>query len=314
MTFGRELARLLLRFWSGVLNYNHLYYFYVAATEGSLTKASERLEVTQSTMSEQLRVLERTLRKKLFERSTAGLKLTPAGKLAYEHATTMFRSGERLVQALDGSAEDTPLSLSVGTSGTVARATSADFLLPLFALEDCMPTIRIGETVELIRELRANELDLVLSETEPVESALDGLQHAVIDRIPLVAIVATDREPRAHWEDVGIVQYPTSSNFYWEVAQFLEARDLRPKVVGEADDPFLLVEASARGGHVAIVPSAAARDAIAAGRVRILETLESAHAGVHALYQSGTAAELARRAIERLIAASKSTDRAKART
>ena len=290
-----------------MLNYNHLYYFYVAATEGSLTKAAERLEITQSTMSEQLRALERALRKKLFERGTAGtaMTLTPAGKLAYEHSTAIFRSGERLEQALSESPSDAPLSLKVGTSGTVARATSADFLLPLFAMADCMPTIRIGETVELLRELRANELDLVLSETEPVESALDGLEHTVVERIPLVAILAVDRQPRANWEDIGLVQYPATSNFYWEVTQFLEANDLRPKIVGEADDPFLLVEASARGGHVAIVPSAAARDAIDAGRVKVIAKLESAHAGVHAIYQTGAAAELARRAIERLIASSK---------
>ncbi len=290
-----------------MLNYNHLYYFHVAATEGSLAKAAEKLQVTQSTVSEQLRALERALRKKLFERSTTGMRLTPAGKVAYEHSTAIFRSGERLEQALDDSPDDAPLSLSVGTSGTVARATSADFLLPLFALEDCVPTIRIGETVELIRELRANELDLVLSETEPVDSALAGLEHAVIDRIPLVAIVATDRQPRGDWGDIGLVQYPTTSNFYWEVMEFLEAKKLRPRIVGEADDPFLLVEASAQGGHVAIVPSAAARDAVAAGRVKVLEKLESAHAGVHALYRSGAAADLARRAIERLIASAKAT-------
>ena len=42
-------------------------------------------------------------------------------------------------------------------------------------------------------------------------------------------------------------------------------------------------------------------DPLAAGRVRILAQVDS-HAGVHALYQDGTAAELARRAIEKLIA------------
>ena len=288
-----------------MLNYNHLYYFHVAATEGSLVKAAEKLGVTQSTVSEQLRALERAVRKKLFERSTTGMRLTPAGKLAYEQSTAIFRAGERLEQALDESAGDTPLSLNVGTSGTVARATSADFLLPLFALDDCMPTIRIGETVELVRELRANELDLVLCEAEPSESALDGLEHEVIDRIPLVAIVAANRQPAEDWNDVGLVQYPATSGFYWEVTEFLRVEKLRPRIVGEADDPFLLVEASARGGHVTIVPSAAARDAVAAGRVHILKTLESAHAGVHALYRSGATAELARRAIERLIASAK---------
>ncbi|HEY5938305.1 MAG TPA: LysR family transcriptional regulator [Kofleriaceae bacterium] len=171
-----------------MLNYNHLYYFHVAATEGSLVKAAEKLGVTQSTLSEQLRALERAVRKTLFERSSTGMRLTATGQATYEHTTAMFRAGERLEQALSDRPDDAPLSLRVGASGAVARATSTDFMLPLFALDDCMPVIRIGDTVELLRDLRANELDLVLSETEPTSSALDGLQHSVIDHIPLVAI------------------------------------------------------------------------------------------------------------------------------
>jgi LysR family transcriptional activator of nhaA len=288
-----------------VLNYNHLYYFHVAATEGSLVRAAEKLGVAQSTVSEQLRALERALRKTLFERSTTGMRLTAAGQTAYEHTTAIFRAGERLEQVLADRPDDAPVSLRVGTSGSVARATSTDFLLPLFALDDCMPVIRIGDTVELLRDLRGHELDLVLCETEPAESALDGLQHAVIDHIPLVAIVAAGRELSPSWEDINLVQYRTSSNFYWEVTRFLEARNLRPKIAGEADDPFLMVEAVARGGYIAIVPTSVARDSITAGRVRILNRLDSAHAGVHALYQDGSATELVRRAIERLISATR---------
>src|SRR5262245_22005425 len=39
---------------SAMLNYNHLYYFHVAATEGSLSAAAAKLGVKQSTVSEQL--------------------------------------------------------------------------------------------------------------------------------------------------------------------------------------------------------------------------------------------------------------------
>ena len=290
-----------------LLNFNHLYYFHVAATEGSLVKAAEKLGVTQSTVSEQLRALERSLRKTLFERSTTGMRLTAAGQTVYEHSTAIFRSGERLEQVLADKPDDAPVSLRVGTSGAVARATSTDFLLPLFALDDCTPVIRIGDIVELLRDLRGHDLDLVLCETEPAESALEGLHHVVIDHIPLVVIAAADRELGPDWENVGLVQYRTSSNFYWEVARFLEAQSLRPKIVGEADDPYLMVEAVARGGHVAIVPASVARDSVIARRVRVLNKLDSARAGVHALYHDGTAAELVRHAIERLIAATKSS-------
>mgnify|MGYP001043149089 CR=1 FL=1 len=50
-----------------MLNYNHLYYFHVAAIEGSVAGAAERLGVTAATVSEQVRALERALGKKLFE-------------------------------------------------------------------------------------------------------------------------------------------------------------------------------------------------------------------------------------------------------
>jgi LysR family transcriptional activator of nhaA len=284
------------------LNYNHLYYFHVAASETSLSAAATKLGVKQSTVSEQLRTLERALHQRLFDRTAGGMRLTPAGEIAYEHTTRMFRAGDRLLQALGRDEAPTPRSLRVGISGAVARATSTDFLLPLFALDDCMPTISTSETLDLLRDLRANELDLVLCETEPTEATVPGLRRAVIEHIPLLAIAAADLDPGPDWQDTGLVQYRSSSTFHFEIKAFLERRGLKPRIVGEADDPFLLVEAAARGGYVVIVPRSVARDALVAGRVRILAQIESAHAGVHALYQDGTAAELAQRAIEKLIA------------
>jgi len=285
-----------------MLNYNHLYYFHVAASESSLSAAATKLGVKQSTVSEQLRTLERALRQRLFERTPGGMRLTAAGEIAYEHTTLMFRAGDRLLQALDRDEAPPPRSLRVGISGAVARATSTDFLLPLFALDDCMPTISTDETVDLLRDLRANELDLVLCETDPTEATTHGLRRAVIEHTPLLAIAAADLDPGPDWQDTGLVQYRSSSTFHFEVKAFLEQRGLKPRIVGEADDPSLLVEAAARGRYVVIVPRSVVRDALAAGRVRILAQVETAHAGVHALYQDGTAAELARRAIEKLIA------------
>lgn len=284
-----------------MLNYNHLYYFHVAATEGSLSAAAAKLGVKQSTVSEQLRTLERTLNRTLFERTGAGLRLTAAGQLAYEHTTVVFRAGDRLLQALDDRPGPAPRVLRAGVSTAVSRTTSTDFLLPLFALDDCMPTITTGDTLDLVRNLRGNELDLVLSETEPPDAAAQGLQQAEIDQIPLLAIAPADADPGPDWRDTGLVQYRPSSSFRWEVEAFLERRGLKPRIVGEADDPFLLVEAAARGGYIAVVPRSVARDALAAGRIRVLAQVEIAQARVHALYQDGTAAELARRAVEKLI-------------
>lgn len=285
-----------------MLNYNHLYYFHVAATEGSVAAAAGRLGVTQPTVSEQIRSLERTLQVALFERQPTGLKLTDVGRLAFEHTSVMFNAGERLLESLGHDHAQVPRTLRVGMSAAVARTTTTDFLMPLLALDDCMPTIRGGDTLDLVRDLRGNALDLVLCESNPPKQVRDGLESAVVDRTTLVAIAAPEIVPSPDWQTVGLVHYRATTSYRWDVEVYLDAKNLQPRIVAEVDDALFLVEAAARGGYVTFVPRSVARDAVAAGRVRVLATIAPAHAEVHALYHSGDTADLARRAVEVLIA------------
>src|SRR3569833_4440791 len=102
-----------------MLNYNHLYFFHTAAAEGSIANAAHRLGVSQGTVSEQFRTLERTLRVSLFERQPGGLKLTEAGRLAFEHTSVMFRAGERLAEALGHDHGQMPRTMRIGLTGAV---------------------------------------------------------------------------------------------------------------------------------------------------------------------------------------------------
>jgi LysR family transcriptional regulator, transcriptional activator of nhaA len=283
-----------------MLNYNHLHYFHVAATEGSVAAAAERLGVTQPTVSEQVRALERALMVSLFERSASGLKLTEAGKLAYEQTSVMFRAGERLVESLGRSAPAVPRTLRIGISNAVTRTTTTDFLLPVLAIEECVPSIRTGEATELVRDLRGNELDLVLCESEPPEATRRGLEMSQLERTLLLAVTTPSFEPGPEWRDAGLIHYRATSSFRWDVEAYLELNNLHPRIAAEADDPTFLVEAAARGGYIAVVPKSCARDALAAGRLKEIARVESAQAGVYALYQDGTTAELARRAVKLL--------------
>ena len=256
-----------------MLNYNHLHYFHVAATQGTVGAAAERLGVTQPTVSEQLRALERTLGLTLFERTSSGLKLTDSGRLAFEQTSVMFRAGERLIEVLGHFSEGVPRSLRIGLSSAVARSTTTDFLMPVLALDDCMPTIQTGDAVELLRELRANDLDLVLCENEPTEIAGGGYEFSLITRTPLVAIGPVSIEPAVDWQDVALIQYRASSSLRWEVETFLDTQGLRPRIAAEVDDASFLVEAVVRGGYVAVVPRLVARDAVTAGKVRVIAQL-----------------------------------------
>lgn len=284
-----------------MLNFNHVYYFHVAASEGSVARAADTLGVTQPTVSEQIRQLERALGKPLFDRTTTGLRLTEAGRQAYEHTTAMFRAGARLVQALGKVPEVLPCTLRVGISAAVSRTVATEFLMPVLLLQECVPAIQTGDFADLIRSLRARDIDLVLGEAEPGGPAARGLEIKPLHRPRLVAVAGPAIEPPEDWCDVPVIHYRPHSAYRWEVDDFLLERGYKPRIVAEADDALLMLEAATRNAGVAFVPRSVARDAITAGRVRIVAALEPGSASVFALYSESENTELARRVVERLL-------------
>lgn len=282
-------------------NYNHLYYFHAVASEGSIAGAAHKLGVAQGTVSEQVRALERALQVSLFERQPAGLKLSEAGKLAFEQTSVMFRAGERLSEVLGQSRGPLPRTLRIGLTGAAGRAIATDFLLPLLAIPDCVPSVRVGDTANFLRELRDNEFDLVLTENEPVDLGSKGFESILLSRTKLVAVSSPELETSADWQDVSLVHYRPTSAFRWDVEAFLEEQGLRPRIAAESDDALFLLEAATRGAFVAIVPMSVARDAINANRLRVVATVDSEHAGIHAVYKDAKSVELVRDAISILV-------------
>jgi LysR family transcriptional activator of nhaA len=284
-----------------VLNFNHLYYFHVTAAEGGVKPAAERLGVTQPTVSEQIRLLERALGVQLFERTSTGLRLTQAGRDAYAHTTTMFLAGERLVEGLGKTIDPVGVTLRVAMSAAMARTVAADFLMPVLTVEQCRPVIRTGEFNELLRELRAHEVDLVVGESEPLDVARAGLEVALVDRPTLVAIVGPTIEPREDWNNLSLLEFRAASAYHWEVERYLQDNGLHPKLMGELDDAFLMLEAVIRGGFVAFVPRSVAREAIRQKRVKVLATIGLSNAGVYAVYLAEGESQLVRAAVAQLI-------------
>lgn len=68
------------------MEFRALKYFLTAAREGSITKAANRLGLTQPNLSRQINMLERDIGKKLFIRSNYKIKLTSEGVLLKKRA------------------------------------------------------------------------------------------------------------------------------------------------------------------------------------------------------------------------------------
>ena len=73
-----------------------LRYFLEIAREGNMTRAAERLHVTQPTLSKQMKDLEQELGKKLFRRGSASVSLTEEGLILRKRAEDLLDMAERI--------------------------------------------------------------------------------------------------------------------------------------------------------------------------------------------------------------------------
>ena len=108
------------------INYELYKVFYHVAASLSFSEASKKLFISQSAVSQSIKVLEKKLNQTLFIRSTKKVQLTPEGEILLRHvepAMNLIRRGE--AQLL----ENTPLGggqLRIGASDTICRY----FLIP----------------------------------------------------------------------------------------------------------------------------------------------------------------------------------------
>ena len=167
------------------LNYHHLRYFRAIANEGSLTRAAVRMNLSQSALSTQLRRLEESLGQPLFTRQNKALLLTEAGRIALDYAESIFRSGEELVGILENQASGQRQILRVGAVATLSRNFQIALLRPLIGRKDVELVIRSGNLRDLLAQLRAHTLDLILS-TLPVRRDAETRWHShLLDEQPV---------------------------------------------------------------------------------------------------------------------------------
>ncbi len=150
------------------LNYQHLYYFWIIAREGGLTRAAEALRLTHSTLSVQLRALEDTLGERLFERRGRALVLTPFGRDVQQYASEIFRVGAELLDFANGRAV-TQRRLELGVVAAIPKTMVRQLLVPALD-EEHSGSIRIRQdtTERLVQEMASGRLHAVLSDAAPM--------------------------------------------------------------------------------------------------------------------------------------------------
>src|SRR5579872_6955307 len=98
-----------------------LRYFATVADEGNLTRAAERLFVSQPALTKQIKQLESQLGVQLFTRSRAGMALTPAGQALADATTALLTGWDQAVRATTAAASAAALVLRVGFMSSAAN-------------------------------------------------------------------------------------------------------------------------------------------------------------------------------------------------
>lgn len=165
------------------LNYNHLRYFWAVAHDGNLTRTAERLGVSQSALSIQIRKLEHQVGHALFERRGRQLLLNEAGRVALDRADVIFAAGDELMSVLRDQGTVRRLVLRVGSPATLSRNFQVSFLQPLLRRDDVELVIRSGAPRDLLQSLEAHRLDVVLlTMTPPHDSATPWVSHRIAEQ------------------------------------------------------------------------------------------------------------------------------------
>ena len=252
-----------------LFNYHHLHYFWAVAHEGNLTRAAERLHVSQSAVSMQIKRLEHELGHALFERRGRQLVLTEAGQIALDHADAIFATGAELVDTLKERGRDR-LVLRVGSLATLSRNFQLRFLQPLFGRDDVEIVIRSGNYAELLRQLEAHRIDVLLAtSTPPRDAATPWVAHPIAEQA--VSLVG---RPRRGKRQPGLAELlaheplllPTKeSSIRAGFDALVERMGILPRIAAEVDDMAMLRLLARERMGLAVVPSIVVRDEIDAG-------------------------------------------------
>ena len=236
------------------LNYHHLRYFWMVANVGSLRKASEKLRVSQPSISAQLQSLQQALGEELFQRRGRNLVLTEMGQLVHGYADAIFSLGQEMLSSVNGVPVTRPMRLNVGITDSVPKLVAREILRPALYHNPPVQVVCHEDNLgDLIARLTNVRLDIVLSD-EPAASRvkLRTYNHLLgTCGVTFCAAPALARKLRRGFPkslNGAPALLPThNTNLRGSLEKWFQKRGLRPLVLGEFEDTALMSVVASEG-------------------------------------------------------------------
>lgn len=229
------------------LNYSHLYYFWTVAKEGGISRASEKLHLTQPTISAQIAQFEQAIGEKLFDRVGRGLSMTATGRGVFDYAEEIFSLGRELTQFLKGRSVGRGSRLTVGIADALPKLVVTRLLEPVFRLPEPVQLQCYEDKAErLLAELSVHGVDMVFSDVPASPNLGAGVFNHLLGECVVsvfAAPVLAERYKTDFPESLNgaPILLPTSNlALRRSLDQWFDTRGIWPDVRAEIEDSALL--------------------------------------------------------------------------
>jgi LysR family cyn operon transcriptional activator len=251
--------------------------FRAVAETLNFTRAAERLHLTQSAVSHQIKALEEELGEPLFIRAKRGVKLSQAGKIALEYAERILDEAEALRERISGR-ERPPVGRV-----RVAAATQAFVYLfaPLFeSFMDAHPGIDLSFRTTVTTDQTVADILNGAADVGFASLAVYSPNLQVTKLFEDELVLAVGREHKLARKRVAtvveiqnekLILFERGASIRRATDQFFDLIGARPDLALESNDTYFIKRMVERGLGVSLLPAWAVRDEVATGKLAQLQ-------------------------------------------
>ena len=261
------------------LNYHHLYYFWVTATEGSISSASKKLRIGQPTISTQIKNLEESMSQVLFKRKSRGLHLTEAGKVVLDYANQIFNLGNELMEVVKDETFSKRTHIQIGALDSVPKTLVQSLIHSAQKIAPCVITVIEGGGDYLFRELQAHRIDIVVSNFPPTIGSSKEYFSRLLAKIPITVFSTKKYQPLKRkfpnsLQDQPFIMPTLHSKLRHDLNHYFQTRQIKIDVVIETQDTSIQKLLGNEGMGLVPLPDIAGKELIKEGKLIKLGRLQ----------------------------------------
>jgi DNA-binding transcriptional LysR family regulator len=247
------------------MDLRQLKYFLAVAEDLNISRAAERLHISQPPLTRQIRALEEELGVELFVRTVKGVKLTQAGEIFKDDAANIGMLVEAAVDRVQRAGEGKLGRLDVAVFGSaiydiIPRLLQA-FHVRLPGVRIVLHTMNKNEQIEALRQRR---ITVGFNRMTPL---LPDIGRELVATERLFAVLPANHPqsglktvPFQCLADHPLVMFPNVGrpNFIDHVLDLCKARGFTPVIAQEVGDAVTGIALVARGFGITLIPESAA--------------------------------------------------------